>query len=271
LLTYTSDPLTEPLDILGQPEAVLYLSCSAPVAHVVVRLTDVAPDGTSSQVTAGILNLTHRESHTNPRPLTPNEVYEVRVPMRSMGYRFLPGHRIRLSVASAWWPVIFPSPYQSNNYLHRGGEHLSRLVLPTLDPTNCLPPLEFKTSEPDLISVGGGNDDVPKWEVVEDMLNETVTVKIYEGGTTTLPDGGALFSSERIELTAHQTDPLQARLYNTVEYRYVEHGYEIQIFSTGTTRTTLEHFHIYVQLRVLLNGNEFFKKTWLESVPRYLV
>ena len=58
------------VEILGEPVAVLHLSVSAPVATAVVRLTDVAPDGTSSQVSAGILNLTHRRSDPSPRPST---------------------------------------------------------------------------------------------------------------------------------------------------------------------------------------------------------
>ena len=79
------------VEILGVPEVVLHLSVSAPVATAVVRLTDVAPDGTSAQVTAGILNLTHRRSHDAPEPLEPGRVEEIRVAMRPAGYRFLPG------------------------------------------------------------------------------------------------------------------------------------------------------------------------------------
>ena len=37
-----------------------------PVATAVVRLQDVAPDGTPFQVSAGVLNLTHRSSHAEP-------------------------------------------------------------------------------------------------------------------------------------------------------------------------------------------------------------
>lgn len=267
---YTSDPFTEPLDILGFPEAVLCVSSTASVAHVVVRLCDVAPDGTSSQVTAGILNLTHRNSHTDPEPLTPGQTYEVRIPMRAAGYRFLPGHRIRLSIASAWWPVIFPSPEPAHNILWHGPNHPARLILPTLAANDQLAPPDFKTTPPDLIALGGGSEDAPQWQVVEDVLAQTVTVNIYEGSQTTLPDGQSLFASERIALTAHHTDPLQARLYNTVTYKYQIHGYEIEITSTGTTRTTRDHYHIDVQLAVKLNGNAFFTKSWLESVPRIL-
>ena len=103
--TYTSAPLPQPLEILGAPEVVLHLATSARVATAVIRLTDVAPDGTSSQVSAGILNLTHRRSHVRPEPLEPGRIEEVRVPLRPAGYRFLAGHRLRVSVASAAWPV----------------------------------------------------------------------------------------------------------------------------------------------------------------------
>ena len=85
-------PSIEPLSILGEPVAILHLAVDAPVATAVVRLADVAPDGTSSWVSAGILNLTHRRSDTDPEPLVPGELVEVRVPLRHAGYRFEPGH-----------------------------------------------------------------------------------------------------------------------------------------------------------------------------------
>ena len=77
--TYTSGPLATAVQVLGVPEVVLHLSVSALVATAVVRLSDVAPDGTSAQVTAGILNLTHRRSHERPEPLVPGRVEEIRV------------------------------------------------------------------------------------------------------------------------------------------------------------------------------------------------
>ena len=93
------------------PEVVLHLAVSAPVATAVVRLADVAPDGTSAQVSAGILNLTHRRLARAARSRSsPGRVEEIRVPLRPAGYRFLAGHRIRVSVASSAWPVIWPSP-----------------------------------------------------------------------------------------------------------------------------------------------------------------
>ena len=103
--------LNIPFALVGGIFALLFtgihLSVSAAVATAVVRLTDVAPDGTSSQVSAGILNLTHRSSHERPAPMEPGRIAEIRVSMRPAGYRFLAGHRLRVSVASAAWPIIW--------------------------------------------------------------------------------------------------------------------------------------------------------------------
>ncbi len=269
-LTYTSEPLAEPLDILGFPEAVLYLSSSAPVAHAVVRLTDVHPDGTSSFVTLGILNLTHRDGHEQPKPLAPGEVYEAPVQMRATGYRFLPGHRLRLSLASAYWPVIWPSPYKAENTLHRGPATPSRLILPVISPSPLSSP-SFKTTPPELIEVGRYREEESKWEITEDVLKQSVTVHVYGGDTTILPDGAELFTDERLKMTAFHHDPAHAQLYNEVHYHLKEHANETRIRTTGTFRSTVDAIHVNIEVQVTLNGNLFFQKAWLESVPRQLL
>ena len=61
-----------------------------------------------------ILNLTHRRSHAEPEPLDPGGSRRSAIPLRPAGYRFAPGHRIRVSVASSAWPVIWPSPFPAD-------------------------------------------------------------------------------------------------------------------------------------------------------------
>src|SRR4029078_13290633 len=98
---FTSSPLDAPLDVVGVAVAELAGESSAPVATPVVRLSDFDPDGTSAQVTAGILNLTHRDSHEEPSPLEPGAVHRVRVPMPASAHRFPPRNPLRPSAASA--------------------------------------------------------------------------------------------------------------------------------------------------------------------------
>lgn len=270
-LIYTSAPLAEPLAILGFPQVRLHLQSTAPVAHVVVRLTDVAPDGTSTQVSVGVLNLTHRDSHTDPQALDAVQIYPIELTLRATGYQFLPGHCIRLSVAGAWWPVIWPSPYLADNYLYRGGRYDSQLILPTVPYATPFQRPPVKETAPVLREIGTSKGDSPTWQIVDDVLNHAVTVKVYGGGETLLPNGIRIFDSERLEMTAYRHDPARVLLYNEVLYQLDEHGYHCEVRTSGTTRSTERDFHLDIQLRVLLNGNPFFEKTWLESFPRRLL
>ena len=275
-LAYTSDPLTEPLDVLGVPEVVLHLSADAPVATVVVRLTDVAADGTSAQVSAGILNLTHRRSDANPEPLEPGRVEEVRVPLRTAGYRWLPGHRIRISVATQYWPVIWPSPLPVTLSLHRGAATPSRLVMPVVPfavieaarraalPHDPGPPADLRV-------VGGGTDEPPTWRIEEDVIGRSTTVHVEEWGTVELEDGRSLYSGERLAMTAWDDDPARARLHSDVLYRWREHTFETEIRATGETTSDATSFFYDLKLEVDLDGTRFFEREWHEEVPRNLV
>ena len=116
---YTSAPLDEPLEIIGMGKAVLHVSSTAPVMAFVARLSDVAPDGTSAQVTIGVLNGTRRNSLTDPEPMEPGEVYELHVDLDATAWRFERGHRIRLSISSADFPNLWPTPYNGTNRVYR--------------------------------------------------------------------------------------------------------------------------------------------------------
>ena len=271
--TFTSAALDKPLDILGFPSAVLHWESSAPVATAVIRLSDVAPDGTSAQVTAGILNLTHRDSHVSPSALEPGTVNEVSVQMRSIAYRFLAGHRIRLSVASAYWPVIWPSPFAAEYGLHLGVGTPSRLVLPTVPGgggSASVPP--FKTTPAGIEELGSYSGEPPTWKVVDDVIEGSVTVTSSEFGESVMPDGRtSLYTGERLEMTARDDDPAHARLHNEVVYRLRENGSEILIEAHGTLGSTETDFHMNVGLKVTIDGAPFFERGWLESVPRGLV
>jgi putative CocE/NonD family hydrolase len=274
-LTYTSDPLAEPLDALGFPEAVLHLSADAEIATVVVRLADVAPDGTSAQVSSGILNLTHRRSDETPEPLVPGQVETVRVALRALGYRWLAGHRVRVSVATQAWPIVWPSPLPVTLTVHRGPATPSRIVLPILGAAaraaiRPASPAEVGTPA-DLRDVGSGDAEPPVWRIDEDVIAGSVTVHVYEGGTTVLEDGRALFSSERLDMTAFHDDPARARLDNDVVYRWREHAFTTEIRATGRTTSDAAAFTFDLHLEVDLDGERFFERTWHEVVPRHLV
>jgi putative CocE/NonD family hydrolase len=272
---YTSDPLEAPLSVLGPPVAVLHVISSEPVAHLVVRLGDVAPDGSVEQVSEGILNLTHRESHAVPAVLEPGRSYEVRVPLRAAGHRFLPGHRVRLSIASAHWPVIWPSPGAARLTIERGPAAPSRLVLPLApkadDPEQVAAPA-FGDPPGDLREFGREVSEPVTWEVVEDPLATTVTVRSREAATTTLPDGrSTLYRAEALQMTASERAPGEGRFENQCDYRLERDGVVVEVAADGTTVATATAFEWRIGLRVALDGQPFFERRWEEAIPRDLL
>ena len=109
-VVFETAPLSEAVEILGFPTVTLHLKSDRPVAHLVARLVDVHPDGASTRVSFGVLNLTHRDSDASPEPMPVGTSVEVTLRLDACGYRFPPGHRLRLSLSSAYWPMILPPP-----------------------------------------------------------------------------------------------------------------------------------------------------------------
>jgi uncharacterized protein len=103
VLVYTSEALTEPLDVVGWVTCVLHAASSATDTDWHVRLLDVQPDGTSRFLCRGALRARFHTSFETPTLLVPGEPTRFEIGMDATGIRFLPGHRIRVEVTSSWF------------------------------------------------------------------------------------------------------------------------------------------------------------------------
>ena len=129
-LTYDWEPLAADLDVMGHPRVRLTVTSPVPVAYVSAKLCDVFPDGTSALACRGLLNLTHRGGHDAPVALEPGVPTEVEIELEATSWIFEPGHRVRLSLAGADWPNIWPPPSGAPLQVDRASVEL---VLPVLD------------------------------------------------------------------------------------------------------------------------------------------
>jgi hypothetical protein len=109
-LTFETPPLDTPIEILGAPIVTLDVASDRPIANLVVRLCDVHPSSESLRVSYGVLNLTHRDGHEKPALLDVGKRYRVRVQLNDAGSQFPVGHKVRLAISTAYWPMIWPSP-----------------------------------------------------------------------------------------------------------------------------------------------------------------
>jgi predicted acyl esterase len=109
-LSFTSALIKEKEEILGTPKISLVISVDKPNALIAVRLCDIAQSGTSTLVSRGLLNLTHRNSHENPKPLEPDERYTINVNLKATSYSLPIDHRWRVALSPTYWPIAWPSP-----------------------------------------------------------------------------------------------------------------------------------------------------------------
>ncbi len=123
---WDSEPLAETMEIAGAPVLTLTLKSDQPQGQIAVRLNHIHPDGAATRITYGVLNLAHRGGSADPAPLPPGEEVEITLPLDHIAYAVPAGHRLRVSVSSAYWPLLWPAPMAATLTLTGGQIALPR-------------------------------------------------------------------------------------------------------------------------------------------------
>ncbi len=145
VLTFESEPLSEPLTITGPIRARLFVESSAPDTAFVVKLLDIYPDGTAAIVreTAGMLR--YRTGADGTQPWEGTGVAELDLDLWSTALVFNRGHRIGVLVTSSSDPAyeVHPNTFApargpadmtvATNAVRVGGDYASRIILPVID------------------------------------------------------------------------------------------------------------------------------------------
>jgi putative CocE/NonD family hydrolase len=104
ILVYTSDVLSEGLEVTGFIESTLYVSSTGADTDITLKLIDVHPDGKAYNLDETIQRLRYREGYDKEVFMEKGKVYKVNMsPMVTSNY-FAPGHRIRVEISSSNFP-----------------------------------------------------------------------------------------------------------------------------------------------------------------------
>jgi len=270
---YDSEPLENSLEILGRPLAHLMVSADATRANWVVRISDVAPDGTVTQVSGAGFNGTHRDSAREPRDLAPDETFPLDIELIFTSWVFPKGHRIRLAVSNGQWPMFWPTPYPVTSTLAVGGAEGARIELPVIPPGVENAP-DFRKPEPDPELAGfkkldSGN--VTGYAEINSVQPDPQTGDALGVATNTgcmqYPWGIERFE-ERIE---HRTSDLNPALSSTGgSYALTQEleGRTLRFEQEVLYSSDLDNFRLQITRRVLLNGELLREKEWDELIPR---
>lgn len=274
-LIYDSDPLEKDLEILGFPRAILHVSADAPLAHWIVRVSDIAPDGTVTQVAGAGLNGAHRKSSEEPEALVPGRAYKLEFDLHFTSWVFPEGHRIRLAVNNALWPMIWPTPYAMTTSLTVGGADTSHIVLPVVPPSDeerpdFLPPVE----DPVLPGYGNlkvtdesGSGNSRTWKIERSPLDSQTRITVSGAGGLTYPWGTIQYMRERI-YTAQDSDPARAGVTGKTRFTIEIGNRTVTVEADLSVTSDREYFYYTYTRRALENGKLLREKTWKEPIPR---
>ncbi len=268
-LVYDSAPLENELAILGRPKALLQVSATAPLANWFARLSDVAPDGTVTQITGAGINGAQRESMSEPSDLEPGKIYPLDIEMHLTSWVFPKGHRIRIAVSNALWPMMLPTPYAMTTSLDLGGSSGSRLMLPVV-PVKGEPAPEFSPPQPSEERNDIKSEGFPwpgEWTVERDEARQKTTVHWKGKDGYEFPWG----TENDFESLAYEGDDAHPEICSVS-------GEAQSIFALkGRTLTWRGHLLVttdqknfyYTYTRELLKNSQVLKsKTWRETIPR---
>ena len=146
--TFTTDPLTEPVEWTGKVNAELFVSSTAKDTDFIVRVSDVYPDGRSILLVDYIRRARYRDGFDTEVMMQPDKIYKVAFQVGWLSQIFNRGHRIRVTVASTGAPFYEPNPNTGDpltieppdvvvvakNTLHHSIMHASRLIAPRVAP-----------------------------------------------------------------------------------------------------------------------------------------
>ena len=269
-LTYTTEKLDVPLEIIGQPKVDLHVSSSTTVMTYVAKLCDIAPDGTSALVCSGVLNGTRRESLTDPQPMTPDEIYKLTITLDTTAYRFKPGHRIRITLSSADFPNLWPTPYAGTNTISRGRDYPSRLRLPIAPTKDIKNEVAFEPSNTK-IKPYTLSPNQPAWQTIQDVIQNRTGVKLHTYGTTKTNAQTEITNESTLTLWASNTDPANVSGTGHRHRTITRPEGETKIDTAYTIQSTQTAFHTTINLNVTVNGLTYFQKQWTNTFPRELL
>ena len=118
VLTWVSEPLSEPISVRGPVTAHVFAETTGTDADWVVKFIDVYSDiyhdvdmsGYQLMVSADIFRGRYRENYEEPHPIKPNEVFEYTIPMPHLNHTFKEGHRFMVQIQSTWFPKYDSNP-----------------------------------------------------------------------------------------------------------------------------------------------------------------
>jgi uncharacterized protein len=272
---FDSEPLRERTEILGAPALHLALASDQPLALVVARLCDVAPDGSSTRVSYGIANLTHAPDHASWAPLVPGRPIEVELRLNDAAHAFPAGHRLRLALCNAYWPLVWPSPVPATLTLYTESCRFDLPVRPPRPEDGQLPPFDPPERAPRSAWRSLGESAFARRAEVDPATDEAVAAmrsgydaegRVVLGRLDALGIEGGDGTETLTRI--HPGDPLRARAAMRQRTVLRRDAWSVAIETAVEVSCTADAFRVEARLAAREDERPVFERHWDEWIPR---
>jgi uncharacterized protein len=256
-------------ELVGTARVRLRVRCDRPYGHVSVKLCDVAPDGTSTLITRGMLDLAHRGCWPAddrgtvgalPTPLTPGEWVDVDIAFEATTWTLVTGRVLRLAIAGTDWPNCWPPPGPLTLEVDAGTVALQ------LPLTTALP-----TSAHAFVPGPGPHADEAEgveWRIEHDVLRRTTRAVTRYGGTYLGSHGATVTDDYRGDVGVSTVDPAQAWSTGTASFRIAWPEATVRTESAVSVVSDADGFDVSVELRAFDGDTLVAAREWKRRLAR---
>ncbi len=265
-LVYDSQVLPDDIQIIGSPKVSLSVQSDAPLYQWTVRLEDLWPDGRVSLVSGALINPTQRNDRLNPEALVPGQTTTLSTQIHFTTWTFKSGHRIRLAISNAQFPMAWPTPGKGSTKLITGSNTWVELPIP---PPPSLPEPVLPTPAEDespadyseIYSFG------PTSGMERDEINGISTFTTSADLAWSI--GKKNFSSsEFYTWNVSDNDPAGASYSGMRRDVFEIHGTSIVLYALFNISSDAGNFKVSISRTLLKNGKQIRTKSWDETIPR---
>ena len=189
-----------------------------------------------------------------------------------MPWRFESGHRIRLSITSADFPNLWPTPCRATNRLYRNASHKSRLELPIVPTKPVQNEVTFKPAEKESdIAAYDLSPGEPVWQILQDVIGDRVGLITGTRDVSRVSESTEVTNIRELEVWVENESPADVSAVGKHLRKIVRRDGTTNVDAVCNLRSTEEAFHITIDLSITVNGLPHHTDRWVRSFPRNLL
>lgn len=252
-------------DIVGAPRLRLRFRADKPQAQIAVRLNHIHPDGASTRITYGVLNLSHRDGAADPQPLIPGQDYDITLSLDHIAYRMPAGHHLRVAVSTTYWPLIWPSPETAELTLTGGVLELPVRDRATGDEWTFPPPDQDDPWQTRTLREGSNT----RRHEIDQTTGEVHLIICDDFGKVEDADHGLVNGSiARERWTIHPDNPISARGKCHWSDEMGRGGWMLRTETFSEMWSDETHFHLTARIEAYENDKLIYQRDLTDTIPR---